>query len=82
MAAERVSVPVPFLVSPSPELPEIVQPTFIAASLPTSIVRVAPFSFIWPTPVEALVKLAVVEAFTARSLDKTRPCEALFEALL
>ena len=85
MAAERVSVPVPFLVSPPEELEETTaQPIFKFAEAPTSKTLVDPPKLIWPKPVETLVKLAVVEAFTTKPLDKTRPAvgEELLPVLL
>jgi hypothetical protein len=54
------------------------------AEAPTSKTLVDPPKLIWPEPVETLVKLAVVEAFTTKPLDKTRPAvgEELFPVLL
>ena len=85
MTALRASVPVPFLVSPPEELEETTaQPIFMFAEAPTSKTLVDPPKLIWPKPVETLVKLAVVEAFKTKPLDKTRPAvaEELFPVLL
>ncbi len=81
-AAERVRVPVPFLVRPPEELVEATaQPIFKFAEAPTSKTWVDPSKLIRPTPVEALVKLAVVLASTIRPPEKIRPFVALLALL-